>query len=126
MPPTVILVNMVTEKISDTYHVIHFDNGNVIHLVGTAHVSNQSVEEVRSIIEEQHPDRVCIELDDGRMKSKTRENSWENMDIKKILKDGKGFLLLANTALAQSRLHERPMTFQSMVFITTTTTTTFL
>ena len=84
MPPTVILVNMVTEKISDTYHVIHFDNGNVIHLVGTAHVSNQSVEEVRSIIEEQHPDRVCIELDDGRMKSKTRENSWENMDIKKI------------------------------------------
>ena len=100
MPPTVILVSMVTEKISDTYHVIYFDNGNVIHLVGTAHVSNQSVEEVRSIIEEQHPDRVCIELDDGRMKSKTRENSWENMDIKKILKDGKGFLLLANTALA--------------------------
>ena len=91
---------MVTEKISDTYHVIHFDNGNVIHLVGTAHVSNQSVEEVRSIIEEQHPDRVCIELDDGRMKSKTQEKSWENMDIKKILKDGKGFLLLANTALA--------------------------
>ena len=100
MPPTVIFVIMVTEKISDTYHVIHFDNGNVIHLVGNAHVSNQSVEEVRSIIEEQHPDRVCIELDDGRMKSKTRENSWENMDIKKILKDGKGFLLLANTALA--------------------------
>ena len=100
MSPTVILISMVTEKISDTYHVIHFDNGNVIHLVGTAHVSNQSVEEVRSIIEEQHPDRVCIELDDGRMKSKTQEKSWENMDIKKILKDGKGFLLLANTALA--------------------------
>lgn len=91
---------MVTEKISDTYHVIRFDNGNTIHLVGTAHVSNKSVEEVRSIIEEQHPDRVCIELDDGRMKSKTQDNSWENMDIKKILKDGKGFLLLANTALA--------------------------
>ena len=91
---------MVTEKISDTYHVIHFDNGDTIHLVGTAHVSNQSVEEVRSIIEDQHPDRVCIELDDGRMKSKTQDKSWENMDIKKILKDGKGFLLLANTALA--------------------------
>ena len=91
---------MVTEKISDTYHIIHFDNGDVIHLVGTAHVSNNSVEEVRSIIEEQHPDRVCIELDDGRMKSKTEEKSWENMDIKKIFKEGKGFLLLANTALA--------------------------
>ena len=85
---------MVTEKISDTYHIIRFDNGDVIHLVGTAHVSNNSVEEVRSIIEEQHPDRVCIELDDGRMKSKTEEKSWENMDIKKIFKEGKGFLLL--------------------------------
>lgn len=91
---------MVTEKISDTYHVLRFDNGSVIHLIGTAHVSNKSVEEVKTIIEEQHPDRVCIELDDGRMKSKTQDKSWENMDIKKILKDGKGFLLLANTALA--------------------------
>ena len=91
---------MVTEKISDTYHVIRFDDGRTIHLVGTAHVSNDSVAEVKSIIEEQHPDRICLELDDGRMKSKTQDKSWENMDIKKIFKEGKGFLLLANTALA--------------------------
>ena len=91
---------MVTEKISDTYHVIRFEDGRTIHLVGTAHVSNDSVLEVKSIIEEQHPDRVCLELDDGRMKSKTQDKSWESMDIKKIFKEGKGFLLLANTALA--------------------------
>lgn len=91
---------MVTEKISDTYHVLTFANGDVIHLVGTAHVSQDSVQEVRSIIEAQSPDRVCIELDGGRMKSKTKEKSWEDMDMKKVFKEGKGFLLLANTALA--------------------------
>lgn len=91
---------MTTEKISDTYHILTFDNGDVIHLVGTAHVSKNSAEEVREIIEKENPDRVCIELDDGRMKSKTKDASYENMDIKKIFKEGKGFLLLANTALA--------------------------
>ena len=91
---------MTTTKVSDTYHVITFENGDTIHLVGTAHVSKNSAEEVKAIIEEQSPDRVCIELDDGRMKSKTKDSSYENMDIKKIFKEGKGFLLLANTALA--------------------------
>lgn len=91
---------MTTAKISDTYHILTFNNGDVIHLVGTAHVSKNSAEEVREIIEKENPDRVCIELDDGRMKSKTKDASYENMDIKKIFKEGKGFLLLANTALA--------------------------
>ncbi len=91
---------MTTTKVSDTYHIITFSDGSVIHLVGTAHVSKNSAEEVREIIEKENPDRVCIELDDGRMKSKTKDSSYENMDIKKIFKEGKGFLLLANTALA--------------------------
>lgn len=91
---------MTTEKIDDTYHVITFDNGNKIHLVGTAHVSKNSADEVKRIIEEENPDRVCIELDEGRMKSKKKENSWEDMDLRKAFKEGKGFLLLANTALS--------------------------
>ncbi len=91
---------MTTTKVSDTYHIINFNNGSIIHLVGTAHVSKNSAEEVKEIIEKENPDRVCIELDDGRMKSKKKDSSYENMDIKKIFKEGKGFLLLANTALA--------------------------
>ena len=38
-------------------------NGRKFILVGTAHVSAQSVEEVKNIIREQHPDSVAIELD---------------------------------------------------------------
>ena len=37
-----------------------------IVLVGTAHVSRDSVDEVRKVITEEKPDRVCVELDEGR------------------------------------------------------------
>ena len=71
-----------------------------IVLVGTAHVSRESVDEVRRIIDEEAPDRVCVELDDGRHTSLTQGNSWQNLNIGKVIRDGKGFLLMANLVLA--------------------------
>jgi pheromone shutdown-related protein TraB len=71
-----------------------------IVLVGTAHVSRESVEEVRRVIEEEAPDRVCVELDEGRYASITQGNSWQNLNIGKVLREGKGFLLIANLVLA--------------------------
>jgi pheromone shutdown protein TraB len=68
--------------------------------VGTAHVSKDSVDEVSSTIETEQPDHICLELDAGRYQTKTEGKSWSNMDISKVLKEGKGFLLLANMALA--------------------------
>ena len=90
---------MQLETISDTVHRLILPDQEII-LVGTAHVSQNSVEEVKNIIETESPDRVCIELDDGRMKSKTDKKSYENMDIRKVIREGRGFFLLANTALA--------------------------
>ena len=90
---------MHIEKISDTYHRITFSNGSEVFLIGTAHVSKNSVQEVADIIETENPDRVCIELDASRMASKTNK-SWEETDIRKVFREGKGFLMLANTALA--------------------------
>jgi pheromone shutdown-related protein TraB len=74
--------------------------GREIVLVGTAHVSRESVGEVTRIIEEEKPDRVCVELDEGRRRSMTGDGSWQNLDIGKVLREGKGFLLLANLVLA--------------------------
>ena len=71
-----------------------------IILVGTAHVSRESVDEVRRVIEEESPDRVCVELDDGRHTSLTQGNSWQNLNIGKVIREGKGFLLMANLVLA--------------------------
>lgn len=69
-------------------------------LVGTAHVSAESVREVVDSIETEKPDRVCVELDPGRHGSLTKGSDWRALDIAKVLKQGKGFLLLANLALS--------------------------
>jgi pheromone shutdown-related protein TraB len=71
-----------------------------ITLVGTAHISPDSVDEVRQVIEADRPDRVCVEIDSGRYTSMTQKKSWESLDIIKVLKEGKGFLLLANLVLS--------------------------
>ncbi len=91
---------MIAEKMSDTFHRLTFNDGRQIILVGTAHVSKESVDEVAGYIDSEEPDHICLELDDGRFKNKDEESSWSNMDIKKVLKEGKGFLLLTNMALA--------------------------
>lgn len=74
--------------------------GRQILLVGTAHISKDSIDEVGEIIRAERPDRVCIELDDGRLQSLNNEKGWQEMDIVKVLKSGKGFLLLANLVLS--------------------------
>jgi len=95
-----IVVLMIAEKLSDTFHRLTFLDGRQIILVGTAHVSKESVDEVSAYIDSEEPDHICLELDDGRFKNKEEKSSWSNMDIKKVLKEGKGFLLVANMALA--------------------------
>jgi pheromone shutdown-related protein TraB len=75
-------------------------HGKQILLVGTAHISSESVEEVRQAIREEKPDHVCVEIDAGRFATMTEKQSWEKLDIIKVLKEGKGFLLLANLVLA--------------------------
>lgn len=71
-----------------------------IILVGTAHVSNESITQVENAIRMEMPDCVCVELDDARYKSMMEKNRWESLDIIKVLKEKKGFLLLANLVLA--------------------------
>jgi pheromone shutdown-related protein TraB len=69
-------------------------------LAGTVHISQESTLEVRRLIEEEKPGRVCVEIDEGRYRSMSQEKGWESLDIGKVLKEGKGFLLMANLALA--------------------------
>ncbi len=69
-------------------------------LLGTAHISSRSVEEVRALILEEKPDRVCVELDAARYSSLTEGAGWGKLDIVEVLRKGKGFLLLANLVLS--------------------------
>ncbi|WP_456471644.1 TraB family protein [Methanocaldococcus sp.] len=62
-------------------------DGSKIYLLGTAHVSKDSVESVEKAIEEIEPDVVAVELDNKRFISlMSEENS--KIDIKKALKSG--------------------------------------
>ena len=75
-------------------------NGKEIVLLGTAHVSQQSCEEVKVAIAEKKPDCVAIELDEQRYASINDSEAWKNLDIIKVLREKKGFLLLANLVLS--------------------------
>lgn len=91
---------MKSEKVSETITRVTFDSGKEIILVGTAHVSGESVNEVKTVIETENPDRICLELDQGRWNSITSGARYKETDIAGIIKEGKGFLFLANLVLA--------------------------
>lgn len=74
--------------------------GREFVLVGTAHVSAQSIDEVTASITNEKPDCVAIELDEKRLANLTDPESWRKMDIIKVLKNKQGFLMLANIVLA--------------------------
>jgi pheromone shutdown-related protein TraB len=73
---------------------------NDILLVGTAHVSNISVEEVKSAIKEFKPDVVAVELCKRRYQTLIEKEKWENTPITSFLQTDKAFLILAQTFLA--------------------------
>lgn len=75
-------------------------NGRIITLIGTAHVSAESITEVESTIKELKPDCVAIELDEKRADSIKNIDNYRQIDIIQVLKRKEGFLLLANLILA--------------------------
>ena len=71
-----------------------------IILVGTAHISEKSVEEVKKTIKEEKPDIVAVELCKRRYESITKKDKWENTPISKLLKGNNAYLLIAQTFLS--------------------------
>lgn len=71
-----------------------------IILIATAHVSKESKELVKRVIEEEKPDSVCIELDEDRYKNMQNPKIWENTDIITVIKSKRVGFLMANLALS--------------------------
>ncbi len=89
-------------------HHLTIDDKEII-LVGTAHVSKESAELVSAIINDEKPDTVCVELCESRFQSIRQKDRWKEMDIIKVIKEKKAFLLLSNLLLAsfQKRIAEK-------------------
>ncbi|MDR2088803.1 MAG: TraB/GumN family protein [Clostridiales Family XIII bacterium] len=77
-----------------------FCGGKEILLIATAHISLQSVELVKRVIEAERPDSVCVELDDDRIKNIQDPDAWKKTDIVKVIKAKKVGFLFANLFLS--------------------------
>jgi pheromone shutdown protein TraB len=84
---------------NDTHITVNLQDREIV-LIGTAHVSKESIEEVSRVIREEKPDQVCVELDSGRYTAMAQKENWEKLNVAKVFKEGKGFLLMANLVLS--------------------------
>jgi len=78
-------------------------------VVGTAHVSQESVDLVKLVIEQEKPDGVCVELDEKRLEAISNPNRWESLDLKEIIRKQQLSTLMVNLVLAsfQKRLGDK-------------------
>jgi len=84
-------------------------DGRRLVLVGTAHISQASVDLVRTVIETERPDVVCIELDAQRYRALAEVQQWEHLDLRQIIRKQQLATLAVNLLLAayQRRLGEQ-------------------
>ena len=96
------------ESVQDIIKTVQV-NGATITLVGTAHISQKSVDLVEEKIRTGEYDCVAVELCPPRLQNLTEKSMWKNLDIYQVLRQGKGSLLLVNLALSayQKRLAEK-------------------
>lgn len=92
---------------SDDVHIIQ-DQSRTILLIGTAHVSQHSVDLVTEVISQEQPDSVCIELDEKRYQALTQEKRWQKLDLKTVIKKKQLSTLMVSLMMAsyQKKLGE--------------------
>lgn len=78
-------------------------------LLGTAHVSRASAEAVKELVATGEFDAVAVELCQARYDALTAERKWTDLDLYKIIREGKAGLVMANLALSayQRRIAEQ-------------------
>jgi len=92
-------VNIEIINTHDQPSIITLDGRQII-LIGTAHISQESVDTVIRSIDEHQPDTVCVELDEQRYQALINQKGWESLNIKDVIKKGQMPFLLANLALS--------------------------
>ncbi len=78
---------------------VYFKDKEIL-LLGTAHISQDSIDQVKRAIEEEKPDVVGVELDRQRLEQLLQGQRWRETDVLKVVKEGKGYLFLLNILLA--------------------------
>ena len=84
---------------SSDYTRLQVDDKEIV-LVGTAHISQDSVDTVIRTIDEVIPDTVCVELDTQRYQALINKKGWESLNLKELIKKKQVPFLLTNLALS--------------------------
>ncbi|MHB8828124.1 MAG: TraB/GumN family protein [Syntrophales bacterium] len=71
-----------------------------IILVGTAHVSRDSIELVEQTIDLEKPDTVCVELCKPRYDAIRQQSKWQDTDILKVIREKRSGALLSQLIMA--------------------------
>ena len=88
------------EKISNDIHKLTFDDGRQLYLIGTAHVSADSVKIVEETINELKPDTIAVELDSQRLEVIKNRKKYEETDIIQIFRNGKTLFFIAQLLMS--------------------------
>ncbi|MDQ3288303.1 MAG: TraB/GumN family protein [Pseudomonadota bacterium] len=99
----------IGEVLREQPHAIVERDGVRYTLLGTAHVSQASVEAVRDAIEHGEFDAVAVELDAPRLQALSDPDAMAKLDLVEVIRTGRTAMFAANLALAayQRRLAEQ-------------------
>jgi pheromone shutdown-related protein TraB len=80
-----------------------------VTLLGTAHVSRVSAEQVRNLLESGNYDAVAVELCPSRYNALINPDTLARMDLFRVIRDGKASMVMANLAVGayQQRLADQ-------------------
>jgi pheromone shutdown-related protein TraB len=98
--------NQVQQILEQQPHKIISQDGKNFVILGTAHVSQTSVDKVNELLDTDAFDTVAIELDDMRFDAMTNPDKYKNMDLISIIKNKHTGMVAVNLALSayQNRL----------------------
>jgi pheromone shutdown-related protein TraB len=101
-------MSQIERDYGNDVEIVNVDGREYI-IVGTAHISQQSADLVRKVIENEKPDTICVELDQQRYKALREQKKWENLDLKTVTRQKQLATLLINLLLSsyQKRLGKK-------------------
>lgn len=83
---------------------IFLDKREIV-LVGTSHISKESAELVKEVIEKENPDIVCLEWDKTRYNKYMNPDEWADTDIVQVIKQKKLIVLISSVIYSLIQKH---------------------
>lgn len=91
--------NSINPEHPEDVHIIELGEKKLF-LIGTAHISQESVNLVEQTIASEQPDTVCVELDEKRCAALTEKRRWQALDLKEVIRKKQLSTLMINMLMA--------------------------